>query len=50
MTLIITGPHTHSVYGDAGPVLFCSRASVVVDSTAQRGGPVVLRPVSATPC
>ena len=54
---LVTGPPTRSV---GGPVLFCLLASVVCDTPwrhnvtqqgAERdGGPVVLRPVRATPC
>ena len=53
---LVTGPPTHSV---GGHYCFARRASVGVCNTprrnvthqgAARGGPVVLRPVRATPC
>ena len=56
---VITGPPTHSVGG--GAILFCSLASssssvtqricnVTHQGAARDGGPVLLRPVRATPC
>ena len=59
-SLIYYWPAYSSVGALWGPVLFCSPASVVVCNTgayernspgaARDGGPVVLRPVRATPC
>jgi len=56
---IITGPPTHSVGGQTSNGHWCLLSSSVVCSAAHmqcthqgaaRSGPVVLRPVRATPC
>jgi len=49
---VITGPPTHSVRRRLSHVVVCivtGRRNVTHQKTA-RGGPVVLRPVRATPC